>query len=275
MRRFDLYEYSINDIITIMKKLPFHSEIDDSKNIYSTYQDDNSKECEKIRNDWEIPNNLHQCTSFENLINIMKWYKNAFNFSRNSANNGIEKLMENSNYEILYEKIKNGEIAFTDYFETLFFLYVLLSLGYKARFVKCMTTGFSQRCIFLIEIYINEYEKWVVADIRNNDIYLNEKGIPLNLVEIRISVTNEYPISVLNNSGQLNKNIFNSLIPHLFKFEFLLDNKIDIFCSTKIKFAILSPKILCGTDKIKNNDIECKKYEYIFTSNPLIFYNNR
>lgn len=118
----------------------------------------------------------------------MKWYKNHFNFRKFQQNkSGIENLVDNLNHNLLFEKIKNEEIPFVDKFESLFFTYVLLSLEYRARRVTCMSLGFfSSNCIYIVEAYLNDIEKWIAIDIVNNTIYFNDKYIPQNLVELRL-----------------------------------------------------------------------------------------
>ena len=167
--------YSKDDIIAILRDFTIKNEKDFSMpSVPFAYQNKDSDECVQLRSEWNIPSDcvINNNYSLPAIIKVMKWFNNRFIFDKSLIKStGIEKLIEASSYKLIFEKLNNNEIPFTELFESLFFLYTVLSIGYKARLIKCMSLGFNNDGVYFVEAFVTDYDKWVVIDITNNIVF--------------------------------------------------------------------------------------------------------
>ena len=147
---------------------------------------------------------------------------------------------------------------------------ILLSLGYKARMIKClpMDLRFTE-CHCMCIVYCDFYNKWIVMDPSLGGIYYDENRIPMNIFEIREAIISNKQIDILylpNNK----KNVLQYLCKNLIRFQCNLisryNNESKVSNNT---FIYLNPKYYYISNKYcadNNNN------NHIFVSNPYIFW---
>lgn len=83
-------------------------------------------------------------------------------------------------------------------YKSFIFTQMLLSLGYKARWVRCLSFDLrtsDAHCV--TEVYIEGLKKWIVADCAFNTFYFSSDGTLLNLMEMRECLSSGKPIRFL------------------------------------------------------------------------------
>ncbi len=84
--------------------------------------------------------------------------------------------------------------------------HILTDYGYKSRITISITLN--ERKTFndahnCIEVYRNEYEKWILYDLDNN-AYFTHEGIPLSLIEfVDYSSSGDYDINYIANDTRI------------------------------------------------------------------------
>ena len=265
--------YSANDVIRIIKHFPLRKDNDVSK-VPFEYQNKDSNECTILRDKWSIPEEFtYGEKTLSSIIRLLSWYKDHFRFNKNQySSSGIEALIESSPYQLIYEKLKKEEISFTPLFEALFFLYVLLSTGYKARLVNCTSLGFYDAGIYFVEAYLFDLKKWVAVDITNNSIYYDGLGVPLNIFELRQLITDRKNVFIYCGEKEIHSDIYNALIYNLFKIIYWKDNKINMLGEKKEQLYILTSIYLKGSNKKIIDQINGRECKYVFINNSNCLY---
>ena len=173
----------------------------------------------------------------------------------------------------MIEKFECGEYPFLPRYESLLFTYVLLALGYKARWVTCMPIDMQySSCMYVTEVFLSQLKKWVAIDICNNCIYYNKQGVVLNIFEMRKHILEENNIIVYNLDEKINDKLYELWASYLFRFKYILNNEINMLNKHIVNCAILTPKELLCTDKTINYYAKDSSFVYKYYSNAALFY---
>lgn len=267
--------YSANDVIRIIKHFPLRN--DNNTNLSKVpfeYQNKDSNECIILRDKWNIPEEFALGEkAVSSIIRLLSWYKDHFRFNKNqSSSSGIEALIESSSYKLIYEKLKNEEISFTPFFVALFFLYTLLSVGYKARLAICTPLMVYEKGKYFVEAFVEDYNVWIAIDINNYAIYCDDSGKPLSIVKIREHLSDNNHLIVYSSNERIYNSIFDELVKNIFSIIFIVNNKIDMLNEKTITYYYLTPTEFKGENKIICNKIENKKYRIVFDDNAFDYY---
>jgi len=269
--------YSERDYLNILKKFPINSTpCIDSQALQFYYQNKESEECVKLHSDWNIPfDSINEAKkTLQQICEVMRWFKGYFLFRKTFENKkGIEKIIETADYKLINEKLTNGVVNFTCFFESLFFLYSLLAIGFKARIIKCMSLGFDVNGIYYVEVFINDYNKWIVIDITNSIVFYDDNIIPLNIAELRNRMIDNKELIVYTNGSSIDDNIYFRMIKNLFRIQYYLNNKIDMMCEKTIESIILCHNSIKGSEKHIVDSVENKKYIFKYLDNSWPIYN--
>ena len=272
----DKQAYSTNDIVRILQRFPISN-----NNNYTNacipfeYQNKENEECTKILFELGIPHELRQniSNSLSSVIKILSWIIIEFdNHNEPNCISGIEQLLETSSFSIIQRKIKKGDIPFKSIFKALFILYSLLAIGFKSRLVIGRSILFIREGLPFIEVYVNDYNKWVAIDTNNSSIYIDENGVPLNVVEIRERLSNRKSLIIYSSKSKIHCGIYDEVANSIFAIQYYINNKIDMFTEKTIISYILTPSGFKGENKVINDVIENKVYKYIFEENASKFY---
>jgi len=106
--------------------------------------------------------------------------------------------------KLLIKKLHNDKIYVTCGVITQLAVKILKEKGFKARFVMSMAKPSNWNSYnnghSLIEVFNERYEKWVLYDLDNNFYFVNEKGLPLSLIEAISNISNgNYKLIPLSN----------------------------------------------------------------------------
>ena len=145
---------------------------------------------------------------FEAMVLLRNWARSQF------RRDDYQPLMKNFNaLEVLRKNVRNVRNEphkITQYrpciFFPLFYLQILLSMGYQARLI-CIShledQGYNGHGI--TEVWSNQFRKWVTMDADLN-LHYERDGIPLNALEVhneryRVNPSNIKIIRTVQNSG--------------------------------------------------------------------------
>lgn len=138
---------------------------------------------------------------------------------------------------------------------SLLFTQILLSLNFRARWVKCLPVEIiSKETHCVTEVYIEELKKWIVVDAPYGLIYFNKSGIPLNLIEMRQNIVSGKMFRFFSDSKESIELIYRNWINHIFRFQYSLYNDYDMFKRKKQRFAILNPMNFLSYDELNNQN---------------------
>lgn len=97
---------------------------------------------------------------------------------------------------------------------------ILLSLGYKSKMIRCMPFDIRfTDCHCVVQVYSNQYRKWILLDPSFGSYYVNRQWNPINLREFRESIIyGETVVAALISSKKADQ-VMNYWIKNLFRFE--------------------------------------------------------
>ncbi len=166
-------------------------------------------------------------TDLEKLYQILDWT------SKQWAHSGTNIPSANDALTILREAKKGNRFRCVEYGIVL--CSSLNSIGLKARVVglKTKTAETSEYGAghVLTEVFIKDYNKWVMADPQFNIVPLSEE-LPLNAVEFQKYIADGLEIKLCNLNGPVHymiKNLYMSFIPkYLFYYDVPFDNRLGL-----------------------------------------------
>ncbi|RAP27597.1 hypothetical protein DID74_00405 [Candidatus Marinamargulisbacteria bacterium SCGC AG-333-B06] len=126
------------------------------------------------------------------LLSSLSWLTNHGNVDDKLTN------------KLLIKKLHNDKIYVTCGIISQLAVKILKEKGFKARFVMGMAKPSNWNSYdndhSLIEVFNERYEKWVLYDLDNNFYFVNEKGLPLSLIEAISNISNgNYKLIPLSN----------------------------------------------------------------------------
>jgi len=172
--------------------------------------------------------------NYKLVLDLLKWFnrdfekKKKFDSIKSYDNIGFFKL-----FKIFEEYNLNCRLI------TYIFTILLISLGFRARFISCIplvNNKSNRHCV--CEVYLNEFNKWVLIDPSLNLIYFNVRGSPLNLLELQYNILNDIPVRCFLKYDDYDY-IIKLWKECIFRFEYLkYNNKLML---KKKKVIILNP----------------------------------
>ena len=273
---YNSQDYSKKDVIEILKRFQFDSNcVSKLETISFSYQNPNSNDCNRLRSEWKIPEAFGIDHSLNNMMRIMRWYINIFPKKKTTNDEiGIQKLLGTAEYQVIQRKYEQNGLSLSHLHEALFFLYTLLSLGYKARLVECLPLSINTTGLFKVEVLVDigNRIKWIAVDLENSWIITDEDGVPLNIVEIRNKIINNSNLFCLSFDKQIKTFVAETLTENLFMIKYYLDSCINLFSKKRIRVCILAHEFLCCNNKEVFDAINDRTIEYSFTSNKNYIY---
>ena len=199
--------------------------------------------------------------NFTTVINSLKW---------------VSKKLKGGNPSIFPKNNKNSltYLMLTDTYNNYSncFMYsvtlneILLALGYSSRVVICLSSDPNDNeCHSVNIVYLNEFCKWIVIDSAKEAYYINKKGEPLGLLDIRDALINDIPIYIPMCSRENLENIRNYLYKNFVLFKCTLISDFNIYGSQNYESIYLLPKNI--SKSLFTSENNC-----IFTKNPNVFF---
>lgn len=165
-------------------------DINNKKNRYSSfrfaYQPYNDIRLEKLAKEYKLNDIVaNSSDEFEKLVRLRTWCRSQF------SRNDFQPIMENFNaLHVLkrnlrnngFQKVPLGYYSPCNFFP-LFYSQVLLSMGYTAR-ICTISSNKNYRGHGLVEVWSNQWDKWIAMDADLNLHYINRKGVPQNILNL-------------------------------------------------------------------------------------------
>ena len=97
----------------------------------------------------------------------------------------------------IIQDIKSGKYAGNCYTYAVVLNDVLISLGFKSKYIFCFPIDFHfSDCHVVNVVFSKERNKWILLDAANNMIYTDEQGELLGLSELREYLINEIDVEI-------------------------------------------------------------------------------
>lgn len=217
------------------------------------YEDSNSEELIRLRKKFGIDRYYESEDEIRYICFLKKKAVDLLSFKG--------KELEDHRYDIIdpidiVQMAKMDGFSLNCRYKTYLFTLMALAVGFKARMVSCMSMDLRYcGCHWVTEIYSNKYSKWIVVDVPMDFFYFDEKGIPLNLLEMRQRIIENRPIKMLSTNKRHIQYAQDYWKIYAFRFKFLSVNSSDFFRMKEKEFFYLNPKGFKINDKkYKDNE---------------------
>ena len=239
-------EGSIWDYFEMLKK---YSDFENCNSISPriiAYEDVNSPNLVDIRKQMNLDILKEGDDEIKYLIFLKKYAYDMLNFEGKSLN---QKTYDNLSFSEIINDARNKGYALNCRYISYIFCQMLLSVGFKARWVVCLSSDlYNNECHCVTEVYVNKLKKWVVVDASFGTFYFGERGELLNLYEMRnLYVNGKMPILVADDSKHV-KNIQLYWIKNIFRFRFIAYNGTNALKKEQLYWG-LNPKGFKMRDK--------------------------
>jgi hypothetical protein len=236
---FDFYMSGMldyDDDLNILRKNSQYSDlIDDSIGFDYDYSDSRLSE---LRDKYHLDNIAGNGNDFHKLMRITLWLSKTLNLGNAKITHSFHSL----------EVLENSKCGFSSncFIAATVLQECFLAMGYKTRMVRCMPIDLRfNECHCMTIAYVNEFKKFVVFDSAMGGIYIDEKGMPLSINEMRHRIIDEKVIKIRSLFVTENNNLF---------YKYLAKNIIRFQSHKNIKYG---------------NEISGKKSDIMVNLNPL------
>lgn len=217
----------------------------------------------QIKEKWNIDGIMGWGTEIQRIARLKKWAVDLLCFDG--------QKLESRRYESFncFDTIiaaKNEGYSLNCRYISLIFTQILLAAGFRARWVSCLPMELNYcECHCVTEVFINELNKWIVADLALNLFYFNKKGNPLNLYEIRQQILKNEPFRIQSTTKESYQFVWEYWTRHVFRFKYLLDNKFNMLASKNKTYVFLNPKAFVVNNKeIAHSDYDVTKFIHYY-----------
>lgn len=235
------------------------------------YPNENNTYLNEIREKYQIEQKVEsaKCTT-EKVVTISKWVNSLW------KHHGFNQPKKADALSIL-EEVEQGKN-----FRCVEFSIVtsacLNAIGIPTRVVSLRTKDLETREVgaghVVIECYIDELKKWIMADPQFNVIATNKKHLPINSFELQELITTNEPINFISepifNFEPINtKEYINWIYPYLFYAEIPFDVRYEL---DKPKLTIMGKYKLMLVPKGEKNPT---KFQRIIDIDYCLYTNSR
>ena len=129
---------------------------------------------------------------------------------------------------------------------------ILLSMGYKARWVQCLPLDLRyDDSHVVVQVFIEEKQKWIILDPALNCCYFNVDGEPLDLSALRNSLLHQKRIIIPGNTVKEKDRLIKYWKKNIIRFHCYQQNCYRFVSNEKPKNHVyLNPKLLQIHNKI-------------------------
>ena len=228
--------------------------------------DHDSRLVEKLKSTYnDFPQN--EASEFRTLVNIRKWVNKYLYFQNVSF---LEEFRE-SNWNTLFvlELMKKKPFLCDCGTYSMVLTEILLSMGYKAKWIQCLPLDLRYvECHTVVQVFVNELNKWIVLDPAFNCCYYNSKGIAMDLSEMRKSLIKSEKIQIPFCPVERKKMILDYWTKNIFRFRCLDNYCFGFIGRAKKNYLYLHPNGYTIIDKAYNNE------KHIYFYNEDIYWNS-
>jgi hypothetical protein len=194
------------------------------------YPDKNNTYLKELNTKYQLEQKVNSAkNSTEKVIIITKWVNSLW------KHDGYNQPTKTDAKSILEEVEKGNNFRCTEF--SIVTSACLNAIGIPTRTVSLKTKDVETRELgaghVVIESYIQEYEKWILADPQFNIIATNKNNIPLNSFELQELITNDEQIDfisepTLNFESLDTKEYIRWIYPYLFYADIPFDVRYDL-----------------------------------------------
>lgn len=261
--------YTSKDDYNFLMK--FNSYLNSSCNIDTVsfvYENKKSEHLNHLNQYFNINNIMGDGNEIERLMRLKHWATSILHFDGKQLPGRIYDDL--SCLEII-ESAKNDGYALNCRYISLIFTQILLSAGFRSRWVVCNSMDLRDtECHCISEVYIECLQKWIVADAALGHFYFGTNGELLGLIEMRKLMTSGKKIRIFSTSINHTRTIQLYWLKNIFRFNFLVTNKYDMLKEPVIEFACLNPYGFIMENKIINSQGKQIIYKYYYDDKPFI-----
>ena len=206
------------------------------------YPDENNNYLKELNTKYQLEQKVNSAkSSTEKVVIITKWVNSLW------KHDGYNQHTKTYAKSILEEVEKGNNFRCTEF--SIVTSACLNAIGIPTRTVSLKTKDVETRELgaghLVVESYIKEYEKWILADPQFNIITTNKNKIPINLFELQELITNDEQIDfisepTLNFNSLDTKEYLRWIYPYLFYADIPFD----------VRYYLERPKIKVK-DKLK------------------------
>lgn len=183
------------------------------------FEDASSSELKKIAHKLELERIAGSGDDLEKLSRLKQYASDILSFDGKFLRSREFEYL--NTLEIINSAKKQG-YSLNCRYKSFIFTQMLLSLGYKARWVRCLPfdlrTG-DAHCV--TEVYIDVLKKWILVDCAFNMFYFSTNGMLLNLIEMRDCLMLGKPIKFLTTNKENINYIKKYWTQNIFRFSYL------------------------------------------------------
>ena len=258
--------YSSKDDFYFLKKYNTYStNCSDAKKPIFFFEKKESENLVSLNRLFSINEIIGTGSELEKISRLKKWATNYFHFDGKQLPGRIYD--ETSCYDLVITAKKEG-YALNCRYISLIFTQILLSAGFRARWVICNSMDLRDtECHCVTEVYIDQIGKWIVVDPALGLFYFNKKGELLNLIEMRKMIAKGEKIRFCSDSIEHTKIIQLYWLKNIFRFSFCLSNKVDMLCAPHVEYACLNPEKFEMVDRTIITSTGKISYKYYYNDN--------
>jgi hypothetical protein len=205
--------------------LTFEEELSGNQYPFVYQNEENSPRLAELRKNYELDKVVEGIESdLDKVLALLSWTNSQWSHS------GSNKPTENSTFTILEEAKTGKKFRCVEYGIVL--RSVLAAYGFPARTLGLKTKDVETTWVgaghVLTEVWIPEFDKWVILDAQFNTLPILD-DIPLNGVEFQSAIIENKAYQLINSLGQVStierKKYLKFISSYLYYFDFKFDQR--------------------------------------------------
>lgn len=236
--------YAFGQTIDYIKILNQHSLYDTIE--YSipdfTYQSYESIECQNLRKKYNLDSIVGIGDEFDKQIKLLEWVNHSF---RHNGNKPLPTEISTDSLAINGQDngLNCGGLA-------IILNSSYLSMGFKSRFITCLNNDSTFNDPHsLTMVFSNHYNKWIMVDPTYCAYFIDDRGIPLSIEEIRYRLANglkvqlndEFNLNSVSTSANKANHYYEYITRNMFRFISPIHNRLD-YNMDCLEYVHLIPK---------------------------------
>ena len=196
---------------------------------------------------------------FKYLVDIRKWVNKQLYIPDVAQLEQYDQL--NWNTLSVLKKMSHTPFACDCGTYSMVLTEILLSLGYKAKWVQCLPMDLRfEDCHTVVQVFVGSLNKWIILDPAFNCCYFDGRGTVLNLAELRTLIQMRARIMIPQCPSERKTLLLEYWTKNIFRFRGL-DNYCFNFMSHPKTYLYLHPRNFCVKDKSYEKDAHLYFYD--------------
>jgi len=233
------------------------------------YERNDSSNFDKICDFFNLNSIAGKGTELKKLTNLRHWVYTMFQGRGDHTICAPKESRKHWNIFTINENMMRSPFTADCGTIALIMTEVLLSMGWKARWIQCLPLDLRQNeshCV--THVWSEEYNKWIIIDAAQDVFYFNSKAIPYGLPDLRDAIINNDRILIYSTAEKQKGMLWlkQYWVKNIFRFHTLGFSGFDMFSLEKQEHYYLNPLGYELSDKIvkdeQNIDIHINTHNY-------------